>query len=267
MSSSPGPTFPLHGTALVTGASSGLGAHFADFLARSGVDLVLTARREEALASNAERIRERHGRRVTVIPADLADPASRRELLRQLDELDTPIDILVNNAGHGTSGEFVNLPAERVSAEVQLNCVAVTELARHLMPGMIERGYGAVINVSSAAAYQPIPSMAVYAATKSYVLSLSQALWSETVGTGVRVVAVCPGPTDTDFFANTGEPDAMTWRRSPEQVVQSTFRALYRHQPSVVDGNLNTITARLSRMLPVRLVLPMARAYAQPRRR
>lgn len=267
MSVSSGPTFPLHGTALVTGASAGLGAHFADFLARSGCDLVLTARRAEALAENAERIRERHGRTVTVIPADLSDPAGRAELRAQLDALGTPIDILINNAGHGTAGDFATLPAERVSAEVELNCVAVTELSRHLLPGMIERGYGAIVNVASAAAYQPIPSMAVYAATKAYVLSLSQALWSETMGRGVRVVAVCPGPTDTDFFANTGEPEAMTWRRTPEQVVQSTFRALYRNQPSVVDGNVNTVTAKLSKVLPIRFVLPMARRYATPRRR
>ncbi|OYO22808.1 hypothetical protein CGZ93_07125 [Enemella dayhoffiae] len=262
-----GTSFPLRGTALVTGASAGLGAQFADFLARSGMDLLLTARRKETLDAQAKRLRERHGRRVSVLPADLTAAAARIRLLKEVDDLGTPISVLVNNAGFGSAGRFVEHDTDRVTREVELNCVAPTHLARHLLPGMLERGYGAVVNVASAAAYQPIPSMAVYAATKSYLLSLSQALWSETAGTGVRVVAVCPGPTDTDFFVNTGEPDAMTWRRTPEQVVQSTFRALYRNQPSVVDGGANAVLAKLSQMLPVRIVLPISKLYAQPRRR
>lgn len=259
--------FPLQGTALVTGASAGLGEHFADFLARSGMDVVLTARNVEALQANAARITERHGRAVQVIPADLSSSTGRDELLAAVDALDEPISVLVNNAGFGTSGEFAEIDEERVEREVELNCVAVTRLARHFLPGMVARGHGAILNVSSAAAYQPIPTMAVYAATKTFVLSLSQALWAETRGSGVRVVGVCPGPTETAFFANTGEPDSMPWRRTPEQVVQSAFRALNRHQPSVVDGALNTAVAKISKVMPTRAVLPMARLYASPRRR
>jgi short-subunit dehydrogenase len=257
-------SFPLVGNALITGASSGLGEHYADFLARNGMDVVLTARSADALSQNAARIADRHDRSVQVLPADLTDRESRRELLARVDE-HGPLAVLVNNAGFGTHGPFQEMDPGRMMDEIELNCVALTMLARDVLPGMIERGRGAIINVASTAGFQPLPTMSVYAAAKAYVRSLSHALWSETRGTGVRVLSVCPGPTETDFWHRTGEPNTMTVRRSPEQVIQSTFRALNRNIPEVIDGPANQLTARLAHLLPKRWVLPIARKYAEPR--
>lgn len=254
------------GTALVTGASSGLGEHFAAFLARNQINLVLTARRHDLLERNAELLRERHGVHVTVLPADLTQPEERRHLFEQLVRGDQHIDVLVNNAGSGTLASFAHIPEERVISEVELNCVATTHLAHLCLPGMLDRGKGLVINVASIAAYQPIPTMAVYAATKAYVLSFSQALWDETRTSGVRVIGVCPGPTETQFFINAGAPSSMPNRRSPEQVVQSTFRALNGSRHSVIDGGGNATMARTAKIAPTRLVLAVAKRFARPRR-
>lgn len=256
-------TFPLRGTALVTGASSGLGRHYAEFLARAGLDLILVARRVEELEELAADIAQRHGRRATVLPTDLTDRAERSALLDRIAELGLPVDVLINNAGFGTKGEFARIDSERILDEVELNCVAVTHLARAFLPAMLERGYGAVINIASTAGFQPWPTMSVYGATKAYVRSFSHALWSETRDTGVRVLSVCPGPTDTDWMATAGSPGMLPRRRSPEQVVQSTFRALNRHAHEVVDGPLNQVTSFLAGLVPTRLVLPLARAYAR----
>lgn len=257
----------MSGTALVTGSSGGLGEHFADFCARNGMDLVLTARSADKLTANAERLRQRHGCEVTVIPADLTRAEERTRLVDELSERGIVVQTLINNAGFGSHGDFASADPDRMLDEVSLNVAAVTHLSRLLVPPMIAQGEGTIINIASTAAYQPIPSMAVYAATKSFVLSLSQALHSELKPKGVQVIAVCPGPTETEFFANTGEPTAMARRRTPEQVVQSTFRALSRGVPSVIDGPTNTLTARAAKLLPIQLVLPMARLYAKPRRK
>lgn len=257
--------FTLSGTALVTGASSGLGEHYADFLARSGMKVILTARSGDKLAENAARIAERHNQTPIVIPADLTDRDSRQDLIAQV-RAAGPVDVLVNNAGFGTHGNFVTMDTDRVIQEIELNCVALTHLSREFLPDMLDRGHGAIINIASNAGFQPMPTFSVYAATKAYVRSFSQALWAETKGTGVRVLSVCPGPTETEFFTNTGEPSSMTiLRRNPEQVIQSTFRALNKGVPEVVDGPSNQIISGISRHLPARLVLPIARAYAKPR--
>jgi uncharacterized protein len=257
--------FSLSGTALVTGASSGLGAHYADFLARSAMAVITTARSAEALQENAARLVDRHGSRVEIIPSDLTDRSARLELIEQV-EAHGPLDVLVNNAGFGTHGAFIETEPDRVMDEIELNCVALTHLCRAFLPGMIARRRGAIINVASMAGFQPTPSMSVYAATKAFVRSLSAALWSETRGSGVRVLSVCPGPTETPFFANIGSPTSMPRRRSPEQVIQSTFRALNRDVPEVIDGPGNRVVARLSHLLPDRVVAPFARAYAKPKR-
>lgn len=258
--------FSLSGIALVTGASSGLGEHYADFLARSGMTVIVTARSADALEQNAAKLTERHGSRVEVIPADLTDRDARQDLIDRV-SAHGPLDVLVNNAGFGTYGTVLEMDPDRLMDEIELNCVALTQLCRAFLPAMVDRGRGAIINVASIAGFVPIPTMSVYAATKAYVRSFSHALWSETRDTGVRVLSVCPGPTETEFFTNTGSPASMmTGRRSPEQVIQSTFRALNRGAAEVVDGPLNQITARLSHLLPNRFVLPMARAYAEPQR-
>lgn len=257
--------FPLTGSALVTGASSGLGIQYAEQLARAGMDLILVARSEDALNHVAQDIRAKHAREVTVLATDLTDREARAGLIADVESRGLTVDVLVNNAGFGTTGEFATIDSDRLLREIELNCAALTHLARTFLPGMLSRRYGAIINVASTAGFQPLPHMAVYAATKAYVRSLSQAMWSETRGTGVRVLSVCPGPTETQFFVNTGSPSMMTNRRTPEEVVQSTFRALNRDRPEVVDGSMNRVTAVASSLAPTRLVLPMTRMFTKER--
>ncbi|MDO5500911.1 MAG: SDR family NAD(P)-dependent oxidoreductase, partial [Propionibacteriaceae bacterium] len=175
--SRPDRSFPLHGTALVTGASSGLGTHYAEFLARAGMDLVLVARSVDALHELAAGIEQRHGRTPVVLPTDLTDRAARGALLEELLARGIAVDVLMNNAGFGTKGDFATLDPDRVIREIELNCVALTHLARAMLPGMLERGHGAIINIASTAGFQPWPTMSVYGATKASVRSFSQALW------------------------------------------------------------------------------------------
>lgn len=243
--------------ALVTGASGGLGEHYARYLARRGNNLIIAARSAERLGELAEELATAHGVRVEPVAVDLATAEGREHLVARAAELGH-VHTLVNNAGFATVGEFADVDPARMADEITLNCVTLTLLTRALLPAMIDRRAGAVINIASTAAYQPIPTMAVYAATKAYVLSLTEALWSELRGSGVRAIAVCPGPTETGFFAAAGDDSLMSRRRTPEQVVQSTFRALHRGAPSVIDGAANSIMANLAKRLPSRLVLPVS---------
>lgn len=259
----PDRSFSLHGTALVTGASSGLGRHYAEFLARAGMDLILVARRGEELQELAAEVLQRHGRTATVLPTDLTDRAARQALSTAIADQGLTVDVLINNAGFGTQGNFAEMDPDRIIREIELNCVALTDLARQFLPPMLTRGYGAIVNVASTAGFQPWPTMSVYGASKAYVRSFSQALWSETRDTGVRVLSVCPGPTDTEWMANTGSPGMLPNRRSTEQVVQSTFRALNRDAMEVVDGPMNRITALAASVVPTRVVLPIARLWAK----
>ena len=250
--------------ALVTGASSGLGVAYARRLASEGVGVVLAARSEDKLQAVADELRAL-GVEARVVPTDLTDRESRSRLIDACRDL--PLSHLINNAGFATMGDFLDAEPGRISREMELNMVALTELTRALAPGMVERGRGAIVNVASTAAFQPIPTMAVYAATKSYVLSFSQALWAEVKAQGVKVVAICPGPTETSFFANAGEDSAMTRRRTPEQVVASTFRALEQGRPSVVDGRFNAVQATVAKLSPARISLPIAKLAVRPTRK
>ncbi|MDO5066953.1 MAG: SDR family oxidoreductase [Propionibacteriaceae bacterium] len=246
----------MTGWAVVTGASSGLGEGYATRLATQGANLRLVARSADRLEGLAERLRSTHRVAVTVSPCDLTDRPARAELIDQLRCLE--IHTLVNNAGFGSLGPFTELPSERISAEVELNVVALTELTRAVLPGMRSRGRGAVINIASTGAFQPIPRFATYAATKAYVLRLSVALWAELRDTDVRVLAVCPGPTDTAFFDRAGDDMVMSRRRSVEQVVDTSFKALRRRQPYVVDGLRNSLLAEATRFVPTGLATRLA---------
>ncbi|WP_402463192.1 SDR family NAD(P)-dependent oxidoreductase [Isoptericola aurantiacus] len=255
-------TLGLHGSsAVVTGASSGIGAVVAARLAARGADLVLVARRTDRLEELATRLRAEHGVAADVVPADLTTPDGVTEVVKAARAATKPVGTLVNNAGFGTHGVFLEEDPGRVDAEIALNVAALTNLTRALLPDLLEHGSGAVVNVASVAGFAPIPRMAVYGATKAYVLSFTEALSVELRGTGVHAITLCPGPTRTEFFDVVGTDDAAVGRfETPEQVADTLFRALDRRRPpaTVVSGQGNRATAALAGIAPRRLVLAAA---------
>lgn len=237
--------------ALVTGASAGLGEVFAHRLAERGMHLVLTARREDRLRALAATLGERHGVSVEIVAADLGDHGAPGRVWETA-AAGRPIHLLVNNAGFGAQGDFSDVPLERQLEIVRVNCMALLELAHHAAREMIPRGEGGILNVSSIAAFQPVPTLATYAASKAFVLSLSQALTEETRATGVRVLALCPGRTPTEFqeVAGTGSVEGAFGLRSPEEVVEQGLRALERGAGYSVPGFENFLASWLVRVLP-----------------
>ncbi|QMU76688.1 SDR family oxidoreductase [Streptacidiphilus sp. PB12-B1b] len=241
-------------TALITGASSGIGSAFADALAARGAHLVLVARREDRLNALADELRARHGHDAHVVAADLAAPGAGARLAAELQRRGLSVDVLVNNAGVASHGDLADTDPDRLTGQIQLNVTTLTDLTRACLPGMLRRGYGAVVNVASSAAYQPVPHMAVYAATKAYVLSFTEALWAETRRTPVRVLAISPGATETEFFDIAGEAARVGRTQTPAAVVATALRALDRRSgpASVVSGLGNAVNAVAVRLVPRR---------------
>jgi short-subunit dehydrogenase len=236
--------------ALVTGASSGIGEEFARQLAARGHDLTLVARRADRLQALAKTLRHDHSVKVTVHPADLGTAAGRGPVATLL-RTKGPW-LLVNNAGFGTRGRFADLDPKREVAEVELNVVALHELTTAVVAGNLAAGAGAIVNVASTAAYQPLPFMATYAATKAFVLHFTEALAQELHGTGVRAMALCPGPTRTEFaaVADTQAVFDKTMPMSAQSVVRSGLRALDRGHAICVPGAHNLILAQGPRLVP-----------------
>jgi len=248
-------------TALVTGASSGLGSEFARRFAARGADLVLVARRADRLEELAAELRTAHGVTVTVVPFDLARPDAGRALRAELDAASISVHLLVNNAGFGTHVPFVRADVERVEEEITLNVSALVDLTRAFLPPMVDAGRGAVVNLASIAAYQPTPGMAVYGATKAFVLHFTEALAFELRGSGVKVLSVAPGPTRTEFFDVAGENASGGARfQTAEQVVSAALRALDRRSTpaSTVSGAANLLTTSAARFVPRRVALAIA---------
>jgi len=246
-------------TALITGSSGGIGEDFAVDFAKRGTNLVLVARREDKLAQLRTRLLELSpGLTVDVIAADLSVPGSAAELASKITRLGRRIDILVNNAGVGLHGDFVDQGIAENSAQIQLNCVSLVELTGLFMPAMTAAGNGLVINVASTAAFQPTPGMAVYGATKAFVLSFTEALWQETKSTGVRVFALCPGATETEFFARTGEEFLTNGRQTSQQVVDTAMAAIDKSTPTVISGLRNALLANGYRFAPRRMLLAVS---------
>lgn len=255
----------LHGrTALITGASSGIGREFAREFARRGCDLVLTARSRDRLAELADELRRAHGVETVVLVHDLARPEGVPGVLDDLGRRGLTVDVLVNNAGFGAHGDVADADPARLDAMITLNVAAVVGLTSRLLPGMVERRAGAIVNVASTAAYQPLPHMAVYGATKAFVLGFTRALWAETRGRGVAVVAVSPGATETEFFAVAGEDAALGPRRSVTQVVASAMRALAKGRPSAIDGMRNAVGAWAAARLPERWAIALSERLMRP---
>jgi short-subunit dehydrogenase len=243
-------------TALVTGASSGIGKELAILLAADGIDLVLVARNEAALRALASQLGRDRGVRVEVVPSDLADPDSAAILASEVDRLG-PIDILVNNAGFGSNGPFVSLELAREVAMIELNVASLVKLTHHFAGPMRSRGFGRILNIASTAGFQPGPFMATYYATKAFVLSFSQALAFELKGTGVTVTCHCPGATATNFAAATGNDKIRLFqRRIPDAatVARHAYEAMQAGKVLAVHGVLNRLMMQIQRTAPRSMV-------------
>lgn len=253
--------------ALITGASAGIGEAFARALAARGWDLVLVARREERLRALAAELSRTHGVQCSIVALDLGiDRAGRR--LREL--VDGEVDLVVNNAGFGTQGPFIETDGDALAQQIAVDLRAVVDVCHAFLPAMVARRRGAVINVSSTTAFQPVPTMAVYAAAKSFVVSFTESLWQELKPHGVTVFTLAPGPTRTEFFDVVGDSAATVGgiqrMQTPEQVVATGLRTLDRRRPpsSVVSGVDNAVTARLAKFVPKRLLLPAVAGVLRP---
>lgn len=239
-------------TTLVTGASSGIGEQFALQLGRRGHNLVLTARSEDRLHTLARQLRSDYPSiEVEVIAADLAEPGSGAALNAELTVRGVEVDVLINNAGFGSHNPVAAEDPDNLAREIQLNCSSLVDLTARLLPAMLERDRGGVLNVASTAAFQPLATMAVYAATKAFVLSFTEALWAETRTTGVRVMALCPGATETGFFEATGKEFLTSGRQSADRVAEFGLRAFFNgNAPTVIPGMANNLAATGYRFLP-----------------
>jgi short-subunit dehydrogenase len=252
------------GTALVTGASSGIGAEIARELARRGLHVTLVARRGERLATLAEEIRSDLGAEAEAIACDLSDPAERARLIEAIEGSGRAVEVLVNNAGFGGGGDFATSDTDRKLQMVRLNVEAVVDLSGRVVAGMVRRGRGAIINIASTAAFQPLPGQATYAATKAFVLSLSEAVRTELDGTGVTVTAVCPGPVRTEFVEVAGLGDVedrtpeMFWM-SAADVAGEAVRGAERGKRVVVPGTLNRAGAIAGQHAPRAFALPLVK--------
>jgi short-subunit dehydrogenase len=241
-------------TALITGASSGIGLDFAHLFAESGHDVVLVARGEEKLKALAGELAGKHGVRAVALPADLADPAAPGKLVAALKAQGLTVDVLVNNAGFASYGAFAEADPDNELRMIQVNVTTLTALTRLLLPDMLARKEGRVLNVASTAAFQPGPLMAVYYATKAYVLSLSEALANELEGTGVTVTCLCPGPTKTGFQERARMEESKLVKgkdiMDSRTVARAGYEAMRRGQPVVIPGFMNKMLATSVRFLP-----------------
>jgi uncharacterized protein len=253
-------------TVLITGASSGIGASFARAFAKQGAHLILVARSGHKLEQLASELAHQHGVRTLVIAADLSQPSAANAVYQRASAEGWQVDVLVNNAGFATHGYFEQLSLERQREEIMLNIGAVVELTHLFIQNMVQRGSGVILNVSSTSALQPVPYMAVYGATKAFVLSFSQALWEENRKRGIEVLALCPGSTDTPFFEVVGSQEASVGRRAtPEAVVRVALKALERKQSIVIEGRMNNLLAILPRLLPRQMAVSIVGRMVQPR--
>jgi uncharacterized protein len=246
-------------TVVITGASSGIGAELARGLGRRGFPLLLVARRRKRLDELANEVGKEYSIAVEVMPLDLSDGKARAKLVARLHN--EPIAGLCNSAGFGTSGVFHELPIERESEEVTLNALALMELTHAALPGMVERGAGAVLNIASIAGFQPTPYMAVYSATKAFVQTFSEAVHEELHGTGVSVTCLCPGPVPTEWaeIASAERFSISIAQVSPRDVAEAAIGGMLAGRRSVVPGVVPKAVSVSGRFAPRGLLLPALR--------
>jgi len=247
-------------TALITGASSGIGKAFAEELAARETNLVLVARSEDKLNQLAKKFKEKYQVKVDVIAKDLTEPNAAAAVFDAIQSKGLTIDLLINNAGFGSYGDFAESDRERQVKIVQLNILALVDLTHKFLPIMRQRRSGSIINVSSITGFQPIPYLSVYAASKAFILSFSQALWAENRQYGVRVLVTCPGPIETNFFTEANFPPALAGSTetvySSEEVVRESLKALEEWQPTVIIGDVATqIRSILAGLVPRKILL------------
>lgn len=247
--------------ALITGASSGIGAAFAQALAKRNYDLVLVARSQDKLQALATQLSQQQGVQATVIPQDLTAEGAVAKIIAELEQKEITVDLLINNAGFGTYGEFAESDLDNYLTMIQLNIAVLVELTHRCLPGMKARQAGSILNIGSTASFQPLPYFSVYAATKAFVLSFSEALWHECKPYGIEVLAVCPGPTETsfaevaDFPSSIGEQFSQN-AATPEAVVTEALQALDQASSNVVTGGLmNQVMVNANRFFPREMVL------------
>jgi uncharacterized protein len=243
-------------TALITGASSGIGEALAECFAKAGYNLVLVARSANKLKALAKQLSADHGIKTWVAPADLSLPDAAQKLAAAMQRAKRPIDVLVNNAGILNHGAFVDMPAHYHHTMIDLNITGLTTMIAHFAPAMVARGQGRILNVASIAAFQPIPSLATYAATKAYVLSLTESLSEEFKGTGVSITALCPGITATNMFSG-AKAESSQLANLPKfligdakVVAQEGFDACMRGDAIKVPGAINQATIIAGRATP-----------------
>jgi len=250
-------------TALITGASSGIGLDFAKLFAEGGYDLVLVARTESKLKALAQELSTRHGVRALAVAEDLADPAAPGRLMERMKAEGLQVDVLVNNAGYGGYGAFAETDLDAELKMIQVNISALTALSKAVLPGMVARKSGRILNVASTAAFQPGPLMAVYYATKAYVLSFSEALANETQGTGVSVTCLCPGPTKTAFQeqAKMEESKLVKGKDMMDSltVARAGYEAMHEGRAVIIPGFMNKMMAQSVRFLPRSTVTNLVR--------
>lgn len=243
-------------TTLITGASWGIGEVFARKLAERGHNLLLVARSEDRLVQICSEVGRAANIRAEYFAVDLTEPDAPRRVFEEAQKRELEIDLLINNAGFGSMGEFAKMEPQRELNMIDLNIRALVELTHLFLLPMRARKSGAIINVASTASFQPVPFMGTYAATKAFVLSFSEALWEENRPYGVKVMALCPGVTETHFFEASGiqRPPGRA-SQTPEEVVEVGLRALARGRASVVSGWMNRLAVLLERGVPRKVIL------------
>lgn len=252
-------------TALITGASGGLGATFAKELAARGMNTILVARSADKLQALATELTAKYQQRNDVIALDLVPAGAAAILAQKISDMGLQVDLLVNNAGFATYGNFESIELQRDRDQILLNIATLVDLTHTFIPQMLERKSGSIINIASVVSFQPVPYMAVYAASKAFVLSFSESLWAEYGDQGIRVLALCPGATATSFHEVAGQP--MPDRIStPEEVVKAGLKALERQQSYVIPGWMNFfLSGIVPRLLPRKMTALVAKGMTKPK--
>jgi short-subunit dehydrogenase len=246
-------------TTLITGASSGIGEVFARKLAARGRNVLLVARSEDKLITLCNELGRSNSIRAQYVALDLSLPESAARLFEEAEQRGLEVDMLINNAGFGSMDEFSKLDLARELNMIDLNIKSLVELTHRFLQPMIERRQGSIINVASTAAFQPVPYMATYAATKAFVLSFSEALWEENRQHGIKVMALCPGVTETNFFeAARGQKPPARASQTPEEVVDTALRGLARGRGHIISGWTNFLMTQSERLAPRSLVTRLA---------